>query len=98
MQPTVRRARRTADTRGYAHRERAARWGRPRPEHPPGVVEIAGCGLIAHLSGSREYRALRQSNLTQSSFRKILWRIDSCAFRTAREARWGLDGRACLIR
>jgi hypothetical protein len=30
MQPTVRRARRTADTRGYAHRERAARWGRPR--------------------------------------------------------------------
>ena len=49
MQPTVRRARRTADTRGYAHRERAARWGRPRPEHPPGfieiAVEIAGCGL-----------------------------------------------------
>ena len=45
MQPTVRRARRTADTRGYAHRERAARWGRPRPEHPPGFVEIAGCGL-----------------------------------------------------
>jgi hypothetical protein len=45
MQPTVRRARRTADTRGYAHRERAARWGRPRPEHPPGFVEIAGFGL-----------------------------------------------------
>src|SRR4029077_7640903 len=44
MQPTVRRARRTADTRGYADRERAARWGRPRPEHPPGFVEIAGCG------------------------------------------------------
>lgn len=39
MQPTVRRARRTADTRGYAHRERAARWGRPRPEHPPGFVD-----------------------------------------------------------
>ena len=45
MQPTVRRARRTADPRGYAHRERAARWGRPRPEHPPGFVEIAGFGL-----------------------------------------------------
>ena len=30
MQPTVRRARRTADTQRCAHRERAARWGRPR--------------------------------------------------------------------
>ncbi len=79
MQPTVRRARRTADTRGYAHRERAARWGRPRPEHPPGFVEIAGCGKrsAAPISARRAVmggraRAERRSRPGASPPRRIV--------------------------